>query len=209
VTDFLDPEYGDEEDGSGTRRHALWGLVVLACIAVLVALLMVFLGGGGHKNDQGLLDVPVQTPHTSATPTTQRTSTSAAHTSTAPSTPTSPTSPSAPRTGNPCRGGNSCIVDGDGGAIAAVNALRTAHGLSRVPGAVTKNAQTCALHNGGGSTCIPHYAWTSVPAQDGKKAIAKIEDFGEAWLLDAKMSTLSVGWAYVGGSYECVLLKSP
>ena len=29
------------------------------------------------------------------------------------------------------------------------------------------------------------------------------------WLLDRSTQTVSVGWAYVGGQYECVLLKAP
>ena len=90
-----------------------------------------------------------------------------------------------------------------------MNAYRTQHGLAAVPGGVTHNAQICALNKGGGSTCVPHYAWTSLPDQDGATAVTKIADFGSDWLLDKSTKTVSVGWAYVGGQYECVLLKAP
>jgi hypothetical protein len=100
-------------------------------------------------------------------------------------------------------------VDGDGGALAAVNAYRTRHGLTAVPGGVSTNAQTCAENKGTGPTCVPHYAWTAVPDQDGAQAVGKIADFGSDWLLDASTKTISVGWAYVNGQYECVLLKAP
>jgi hypothetical protein len=56
---------------------------------------------------------------------------------------------------------------------------------------------------------VPHYAWTSLADQDGAKAVRKIADFGRDWLLDPSVKTISVGWAYVGGQYECVLLKAP
>jgi hypothetical protein len=100
-------------------------------------------------------------------------------------------------------------VAGDGGALAAVNAFRTDHGLPAVTGGVSQNAQTCAQNKGSGPTCVPHYAWTSLADQNGTKAVAKIAAFGSDWLLDRGTQTVSVGWAYVGGSYECVLLKAP
>ena len=81
--------------------------------------------------------------------------------------------------------------------------------MTAVPGGVTTNAQVCARRRGTGPTCVPHYAWTSLGDQDGAKAVAKIASFGSGWLLDPKTTAISVGWAYVGGQYECVLLKAP
>jgi hypothetical protein len=118
--------------------------------------------------------------------------------------------PSKPtRTGNPCESATSCVVSGDGGALAAVNAVRAAHDLPAVSGGVSSNAQTCAQNRGGGSTCVPHYAWTSLPAQNGAKAVTKIAQFSGDWLLDPNTTTVNVGWAYTGGAYECALLKAP
>jgi hypothetical protein len=56
---------------------------------------------------------------------------------------------------------------------------------------------------------VPHYAWTALPDQNGAKAVAKIASFGSSWLLDRSTKTINVGWAYLGGQYECVLLKAP
>jgi hypothetical protein len=153
----------------------------------------------------------VTTTPTAGNTTTTTTTTAASSSSAAPTTQAASTTPAGrTRSGNPCPNrAASCAVDGDGGAIAAVNAFRTKHGLSAVQGTVTPAAQTCAAKNGSGATCVPHYAYTSLPSQDGAKAVAKIADFAQKWLLDPKMSTFSVGWAYVRGTYECVLLKAP
>lgn len=214
------PEPGDDpdsDDPGASRRRALWVMVVLACLALIVGCLMVLLGGGGSSKQHHVdLLPPVHTP--SSTPTragpTQsepaaRSPSPSTGSATSPSldTGTEPTGP--PRRGDPCAGAGSCVVDGDGGALAAVNAYRSAHGLPAVPGGVTSNAQLCAEHEGNGPTCVPHYAWTAVADQDGAKAVRKIVGFGSAWLLDRSTTTISVGWAYVGGQYECVLLKAP
>ncbi len=206
----LDGDAGEEDERS-SRRHALWAMVVLGCLAVIVGSLMVLLGGGGGTQHSVNLLPPVQTPtakapstHQSAGGLSTAATASQPSTASAPSTPTSP-----PQSGDPCPSGASCPVDGDGGALAAVNAFRTQHGLAAVPGGVTRNAQLCAQHLGSGPTCVPHYAWTSLPTQDGAKAVAKIANFGRDWLLDKSTKTISVGWAYVKGQYECVLLKAP
>lgn len=214
MSDLLEPDAQfDDEPEPGSRRHAVWALVVLGCLALLIASLMVFLGGGkDHTSGNAGLTAPLGTgPAVTTTPSATRTSAAATSSQAAPSTRAATTTPAGrTRSGNPCPNhAASCAVDGDGGAIAAMNAFRTKHGLSAVQGSVTQAAQTCAAKNGSGSTCVPHYAYTSLPTQDGTKAVAKIADFAEKWLLDPKMSTLSVGWAYVRGSYECVLLKAP
>jgi hypothetical protein len=221
VTDLGDPlaplPEPDLDDPRASRRRALWVMVVLACLALIVGCLMVLLGGGSSPKQHHIdLLPPVQTPASSPTHAGRTHSQSAgrslapshgATTSPALDTGTEPAGP--PRRGNPCAGAESCVVDGDGGALAAVNAYRTAHGAPAVPGGVTSNAQVCAEHKGTGPTCVPHYAWTSLADQDGAKAVRKIADFGRDWLLDPSVKTISVGWSYVGGQYECVLLKAP
>lgn len=209
------PLSADDDDAAATtsRRHALWALVVLGCLALIVGCLMVLLGGGGGQHRAVNIMPPVQTPTGTLHHSTdgQSTSSSAQPSTSARSSPSGlATSPAgAIRRGNPCSDAPTCIVSGDGGALAAVNAFRAQHGLSAVTGGVTPNAQTCAQNKGSGPTCVPHYAWTALPEQDGAKAVAKIAAFGSDWLLDRSTQTVSVGWAYVGGQYECVLLKAP
>jgi hypothetical protein len=194
----------DFEDPS--RRRALWALLVLGCLALIIASLMVLLGGNGSPKNTDAN--PAVLPDPNATSSSGGGTTAPASTSaTASASSTAPTSP--PASGNPCPAAPSCFVDGDGGAVAAVNAFRTKHGVPVVTGAVSAAAQTCALKNGTGPTCVPHYAWTSVPSQDGRLAVTKAAQFAGPWLLDAKMASFNVGWAYVGGQYNCVLLKSP
>ena len=107
------------------------------------------------------------------------------------------------------------MVDGDdGGAAAALNALRTSHGRAVVPGAATGQAQQYALNQGNGPACAPHYAWQPVPTRDGTTVINMIASHsdGPAWLLDPDMTAFSVGWADVPGAggpsqYWCAILK--
>jgi hypothetical protein len=200
----------DEFEPRLARRHALWALGALGCAAVIVGALMLFLGGGGTQHHAINLLPPVHTPSSSSSHAVAGHSTHSAHSLSASPSDALPSTSAGPiRHGNPCPSSAPCVVDGDGGALAAVDAYRTAHGLPAVPGDVTHNAQVCALNRGNGSTCVPHYAWTSVPAQDGAKAVGKITGFGSDWLLDKSIKTISVGWAYVNGAYECVLLKAP
>jgi hypothetical protein len=212
------PEPGydpDIDDPGASRRRALWVMVVLACLALIVGCLMVLLGGGsGPKQHHINLLPPVHTPSSSAPRATQsgaagRSTSPSTGTATSPSLATSTAPAGPPRRGNPCAGSSSCVVGGDGGALAAVNAYRTAHGVPAVPGGVSSNAQICAQDKGSGPTCVPHYAWTALADQNGARAVRKIADFGSDWLLDQSVKTISVGWAYVGGQYECVLLKAP
>lgn len=217
MTELPDPlplTSDDDAESAASRRHALWALVVLGCLAVIVGCLMVLLGGGGKTRHAANILPPVQTPATSPHHSVGAESTShrppsdgSSQAGSSRSTPSTPAG--AIRHGNPCSASATCVVNGDGGALAAVNAFRTGHGLPAVTGGVSANAQTCAQNKGSGSTCVPHYAWTSLPNQNGAKAVAKIAAFGSDWLLDRSTQTVSVGWAYVGGAYECVLLKAP
>jgi hypothetical protein len=204
VSDFLDPP--EVNPDSQARRRALWGLGILACVAVIIVSLMLLLGGsgGGGKNNANPNDPFSAPPTTSARSTPSST---ASPTNSGPTGSTTPTT-SAARTGNPCSGASSCAVDGDGGVLAALNQYRTRHGRPAVPGTVTPDAQTCALHQGNGPTCQPHYIWTVASAQNGPQAVGKLTGFGSSWLLDGKVSSFAVGWAYAGGSYQCVVLKT-
>lgn len=211
MTDMLDaPEYDAE---ANRRRRAIWGLTVLACVAIIfVSLLILFGGGGGPSSHATANAVPTGPAVTYESGSHASTSASRAATSSSAATSAAPTTslPASPaRSGNPCGGQSTCLVDGDGGALAALNAFRAQHGLPPVAGGVSANAQTCALNQGSGSTCVPHYAWTGVPTQNGAQAIQKIAQFGSSWMLDSGIQRIDIGWAYVGGQYQCVLLKSP
>lgn len=199
-------EYEGDQAEHETHHRAVWALVVLACAAVIVVCLVVLFGkGDGSKNLANL----GATSHAPSSPdlATQTVASTPSTSTPASSTPVPTGTPGA--TGNPCPSAPACVVPGDGGAMAAVNAYRAAHHLPAVPGEVSQAAQTCALHNGSGDTCVPHYAYTALASQDGTLAIGKISQFASSWLLDPGVSTMSAGWAYVGGQYECVLLKAP
>jgi hypothetical protein len=96
-------------------------------------------------------------------------------------------------------------VPGDAGQlVAAVNQFRTSHGAAALQGAVSAQAQQCALAQGDGPSCAPSFAWEPVPTQDGVKAVSLV---ASDWLLDPAMKSFTVGWAYAGGGYECAILK--
>jgi len=205
VTDYVNPD--EDEPNDGSRRRAVWGLVVLGCLALIIGSLMVLLGGGSKKEDTTGLDLPPVT----STPTSTAKSTpthAGSSTKTTPATPpvtTPPTSP--PRTGNPCSGGSTCAVAGDGGVVAALNAFRTTHGQKAVAGAATPSAQTCALHKGTAQFCAQHWIYTTVSSQNGANCV-KGFNFNTKWMLDTRMTSFSVGWAYVGGTYQCAVTKT-
>ncbi|MGH3492625.1 MAG: hypothetical protein ACRDQ1_05225 [Sciscionella sp.] len=203
MSDFPDPDYVPVDH---SRRRALWGLAVLGCLALIIGGLMVLLGSGSgaKKKDNIGLDGPavttISTPSSTNTETHRTTGAATTHTSTTPS--------SHPRTGNPCTTGSSCTVDGDGGLVAQLNVYRAKHGQQAVPGKVSSQAQKCALAKGNGPNCAPHWIVTVSPTQDGATALGKMASFNGKWLLDSKISSVDVGWAYSGGSYQCVILKT-
>ncbi len=215
MIDLLTSGWDDDEDPE-SRRNAVRGLIVLAVLAVLViAVVLVIVGtsGGGNHNrrladDATILPTePAPTTSTSETPSTPTTSASATP---SPSTSAHPTPTS---TANPCLSAGPCAVDGDdGGVVDAVNKFRVSHGRTAVPGTVSDKAQQCALKQGEGPSCDPHFAWEAVPTQDGQRVVSMITARGEGkkWLLDAGITSFSIGWAYAPGSgYECAILKFP
>jgi hypothetical protein len=210
VSDVLDGIGDDlDEGGDPSRRKSLWGLLVLACVAIVVACLMILLGGGKDDKNQSA-PLPSDTanpvtvlPHSSTPRSPDKTSEGNESSSSSSSAP-----PATVHTDNPCPDEKSCAVDGDAGLIALVNAYRTEHKRDEVDGVVSENAKKCALRQGG-STCVPHYAWTSLPKQDAAAAMKKFQGFSGSWMLDAKMTKLEVGWAWDGSGWRVALLKSP
>ena len=216
LTELLKPSSVEE---AAPRRRAWWGLLVLAALAVLVVGLMWVLLGRSRagRGGEGLAGGAAST---SASQPAVGTATAPARTSrgTSPATRSASTSgpPKQASTANHCASAAGCVVAGDdGGVVAALNAYRTSHGRAAVPGATTGQAQQCALSQGTGSTCAPHYAWQPVPTLDGTRVINMIAGRGDgaAWLLDSEMTSFSVGWAYLPGGaggpgqYECAILK--
>ena len=53
-------------------------------------------------------------------------------------------------------------------------AFRTSHSRAAVPGAASGQVQRCALNQGNGPACAPHYAWQPVPTRDGPTLINMI-----------------------------------
>lgn len=207
--------FGDDDVGlwENPRRRATVILLILAMTAALIVSIMVFFVGTSqsHRNT-GLDDVGPTTPATQAPShpaTTRQAGTSASQTASTSAAP-KPTS-----TANPCPSAKPCAVPGDnGGAVAALIKFRTSHGLPAVAGTASVEAQQCALGQGDGPTCQPHYAWQPVSTQDGAQAInAVAQQDGGKWLLDPAMSSFSVGWAYLpgagggAGQFSFVVLK--
>jgi len=204
------------EGKAASRRPAWWVLLTLAAVAVLVVGLLSMLpsrtrAGRGSERLAG------DAATTSTSQPAVGTATAQTGASTAASAPTRSASTSGPltqaSTANQCASTAGCVVAGDdGGVVAALNAYRTSHGRAAAPGATTGQAQQCALSQGNGSTCAPHYAWQPVPTRDGTRVINMIasRSDGRAWLLDPQMTSFSVGWAYQpggAGQYECAILK--
>jgi hypothetical protein len=216
VSDFLAPPPDDEEENP--RSRAMWGLAALAVIAALIVVIVIATSGSGGQHDQrGLYplatesSLPASNPTASATPTSRTAPTTTPATRVS-ETPTSKATSAIPTsTANPCRAAAAaCPVPGDAGQlIAAVNRFRVSHGRPSVNGAVSVQAQQCALAQGVGPLCAPSYAWEPVTAQNGPKVVSQMVDreHGMQWLLDPAMTSFSVGWAYAGGQYECAILK--
>jgi hypothetical protein len=208
VTDYQDPA-GESE----LRRRAarLLGILVLVA-AILVTLMVLFLNsGGGAPSPNGIKPLPTAptTPTGTPPPSAHRQHSKATGTpnTSAPGT-THPTHHTTHRVKVPprvhnrrvnCPGASPCIARGDiGNAVAAINAYRVQHGAPAVSGAVTRAAQICAVTNGG--RCPVHWAETQVPTATGAAAVRKIASLMD--LLDHKVASLQVGWAYDPAGHE-------
>lgn len=217
MSDLLTSGWDDDEDPD-SRRNAVRGLIVLAVVAVLViAVVLVIVGTSGGGHNRRLADnatiLPTEPAPTTSAPATSENSPSETPTTSASTTPSTSAHPAPTSTANPCPSAGPCAVDGDdGGAVDAVNSYRVSHGRPAVPGTVTAKAQQCALKQGEGPSCDPHFAWEAVPTQDGQRVVSLItaRREGKKWLLDAGITSFSIGWAYAPGSgYECAILKFP
>lgn len=189
------------EAESDLRRRAAWLLGMLALVAVLLVVVMTtLLGGSGddHGNKAGPLDSVVNASSTSASASHQSVSSTATHASTSASSSSASASSSGTGTtpvagARSCPGTKTCVLDGDiGHGIEAINDYRTAHGQPAVSGAVSAEAQHCAMNNGNG--CSGGWAETELSKPNGSKAVQKILPF--ARLLDPNLKNFEVGWAY-------------
>lgn len=182
------------------RRRAAWLLGMLALVAALfVALMVTFLGNSGSDSD----------PDYQADPTGSIGDATSAPGSGSP-TSGRPTSrgPASPTNGSPSGAGSSsggvstdgpttcprvepCSFDSDiGGAVQAINQLRTKNGKPAVPGRVTAAAKRCALTKG--DDCVSGYAYTFLYPLDGPAAVQKLVQLGD---LLGSMRSVEVGWA--------------
>ncbi len=204
--DFLGPDDGWNDDG-GSRRRAAWGLTVLALAALVIVGVITIVVGTSPKHDRTTAEVASSSSQPASTPAGSAASSAAPPSPPTSAPPTSRASSTAAPGSKSCPTAAPCVIPGDdGGAIAAANALRRAKGLPDVPGSVTPNAQQCALDQGSGPTCVPHYAWQPLTSQDGRACVAGISP---SWILDPSIKDLSVGWALINGQWQCAMLKSP
>ncbi|MEP7020575.1 MAG: hypothetical protein ABI808_07985 [Pseudonocardiales bacterium] len=209
MRDLPAQRYGDLS--ADPRRRAIVSLAVLALSAALIVAIMVFfVGTSGGKHNTGLPDAGLTT---STSPTVTPKATSAASSPTLVQRTTAVPKPIS--TANPCPSAKPCAVPGDqGGTGAALNKFRASHGLPAVSVVASLQAQQCALGQGDGPSCQPHYAWQPVGTQDGAQVISKIAARdGGRWLLDRAVASFSIGWAYTPGAsggpgqYGCAVLK--
>jgi hypothetical protein len=198
VVDDTDP--GGDSD---LRRRAVWLLVMLAAVAVLFVIVISAVAGsgsgsgGGNNNGEGNRPLDRQATATSGS---SQSPTSPSHRRSSPrdrpsthSTPPTTTVATTHRGAAKCPTRQACIIDGDiGNGIQAINDYRTKNGRPAVPGRVSRQAQTCAVHNGNG--CSGGWAETMLAQPDGREAVHKILPF--AHLLDPRMKSVEVGWAY-------------
>lgn len=191
---MVDDGSGPESD-SDLRRRAVWLLVMLAVVAVLlVVVISAIVGTDNGGSDQGSGPGPLDSQISSSSahpPTTRhhRQQSSTPRTSESSSHPTATVATGSTK----CPTSATCVLDGDvGDGVQAINDYRTQHGQPAVPGQVSEQAQTCALHNGNG--CSGGWAETELAEPNGRQAVQKILPF--AHLLDPQMKSIEVGWAY-------------
>lgn len=223
-----------QSEESAQRRRAAWGLGILALVAAIVVSLMVFFLGTSHGDNSNQVLPPAvsvsptasspppstrSAPATSTTPSRPRATPSTSKTSKTSKKPSSSARSSSakpsvpPTTGRvSCPSGQACVAPGDAGNVmGALNSYRTAHGRTPALGAVSSAAQRCALGNGNTSSCPTSYFWEPVTGRDGQAVINKIAAGGDgaSFLLDPHGS-FELGWAYVPSShlFECALVTA-
>lgn len=189
-----DDEAAEESD---IRRRAAWLLGMLVLVAALFVTLMVtfFNSSGGDGDQVDNLAGPTQPVGSNTGSSSSRTVSGSA--STPNKTRASSPSTKPPRGSTTCPDVKKCALDGDLGAIDAINAYRTQNGKKAVSGSVSEEAKQCAFNNGNG--CTGGWAETQVPAADANAAVRKILQFGK---LLSDMKSIEVGWAYDPGAKQ-------
>jgi hypothetical protein len=196
---------------TGERQRAAIALGVLAIAALIVVGVMVAVLGSNNSNNAPTTNgAPTGPPvsvihqpsgHASGHPSGHPTKQHQHHHKLPPRRPGNATV-SCP-TGSPCD-----LPDDVGGAVQALNAYRAQHGKPAVRGAVTHAARTCAVT--AGDQCPNGFYWEPV-GRNGHQVIQKIAaNGGDSWLLDERMTTVQVGWAYIPASksFECALVSN-
>jgi hypothetical protein len=197
--------------GSGERQRAAIALGVLAIVALVVVGIMVAVLGSGANHPAANSQGNHTGPNVVATGGNGPSTHPRPHPSKSKPKPTRSQPTSRPRnapvscpTSAPCD-----LPDDVGNAVRALNAFRTQHGKASVSGKVTQAARTCAVNNG--DNCPGGYFWEPVP-RSGQDVIAKIANSGSgvSWLLDDRMTSVQVGWAYIPSSqsFECALISN-
>jgi hypothetical protein len=194
VVDDSDPEVE-----SDLRRRAAWLLLMLAIVAVLLVVVISALvstnkdngtSNGGQKPLDNVATRSGGQPSPSGQPRTHH---RRHHRQNPGGNGSSTGSSSIPTGTTSCPGDETCVLQGDpGNAIQAIDDFRTAHGLPTVPGSVSTQAQTCAVHNGSG--CSGGWAETELADPNGQEAVQKIEQF--AHFEDPHLTSIEIGWAY-------------
>lgn len=202
--------------GTGERQRAAIALGVLAIAALVVVGIMVAVLGSDSSNSNGT--GTKAGPSGPAVTVTNGPQPSGRHSGGHKNKPTKPAHRShanqpTSRPGNAsvsCPTSSPCTLPDDvGKAVAALNAYRAAHGKAPVSGRVTQAARTCAVT--AGNSCPNGFYWEPV-GRSGKQVIQKISASGSgvSWLLDGRMTSVQVGWAYIPSShsFECALVSN-
>ncbi|MBE7187425.1 hypothetical protein [Jatrophihabitans endophyticus] len=195
--------YDENRDESEIRRRAAWLLGMLAVVAALLVVLMVFFLGSskGSSNNNADPDPHYGDPTVATThPTSGGTGTPSTHSSPGRGQSSSTAVSTGPVPKAHCPSSSTCTVQGDiGGALAAINDLRSQHGLSTVQASTSHAADQCALSSG--SDCPQSFVWVHVDNLSGKAVVAAVEGFsGTDDLLDSGAKKFAIGWAYDPGS---------
>lgn len=200
---MVDDQLEDTVRRGEARRRAALMLGVLALGALIIVALILMVGGTSSPSKQSssrLFPGPGVTvqPPTSASSKPISTTSSRAVSST----------PSALRsTGTTCTTVPGCGLAGDGGLLAALNALRAQHNLSPVTGTITSAAEKCAAANGDTPNCPGSYFWEPVTTQSGSDVLTKIaaQPSGTSFLLAPRLTSVAIGWVHAG-NWNCALI---
>jgi hypothetical protein len=192
--------------GTGERQRAAIVLGVIAIVALIIVGIMVAVLGSKGNNTPTTNGQPTAPPVTHISQSNQP----SGH-STKPHPKSHSTQPHSPRNNAPvsCPSAAPCDLSADvGNALQALNNYRTQHGKPAVSGTVTQAARTCAVSSG--NTCPNGFYWEPV-GRSGGQVIQKIAaNGGDSWLLDDRMTTVQIGWAYIPSSksFECALVSN-